>query len=59
MFTRVTTEAAALDSFLDMLFSIAHFRELPGVYLTRITIVGHDFSRRRFDRLHRLAIRWP
>ena len=59
MFTRVTIEDAALDSFQNVLFSIARFRELTGVYPTRITIVGHDFKRRRFEGLHRLALRWP
>lgn len=59
MFTRVTIEDAALDSFQNVLFSIARFHELTGVYPIRITIVGHDFKRRRFEGLHRLALRWP
>jgi hypothetical protein len=59
LFPRVTTEDAALDSFQNLLFSVARFRELTGVYPTRITIVGHDFKRRRFEQLHRLALRWP
>jgi hypothetical protein len=59
MFARVTTEDAALDSFQNVLFSIARFRELTGAYPTRITVVGHDFKRRRFEQLHRLALRWP
>ena len=62
MFPRVTTEATedpALDSFQDVLFFIARFRELTGAYPTRIAVVGHDFKRRRFERLHRLALRWP
>lgn len=59
MFTRVTIEDAALDSFQNVLFSIARFRELTGVYPKRITVVGHDFKRRRFEGLHRLALRWP
>jgi hypothetical protein len=43
-----------------MLFSIFRFRELTGVYLSRITVVGHAFKRRRrFEQLHRLALRWP
>ena len=58
MFARVTTEDAALDSFQNVLFSIARFRELTGAYPTRITIVGHNFKRRRFEQLHRLALRW-
>lgn len=59
MFARVTTEDAALDSFQNVLFSIARFREFTGAYPTRITIVGHDFKHRRFEQLHRLALRWP
>lgn len=59
MFTRVTVEDAALDSFQNVLFSIARFRELTGVYPTRITVVGHNFKRRRFEELHRIALRWP
>ncbi|KAI0295861.1 hypothetical protein B0F90DRAFT_1637318 [Multifurca ochricompacta] len=58
-FTRVTTEDAALDSFQNVLFSIARFREITGAYPHRITVVGHDFKRRRFEQLHRLALRWP
>ena len=59
LFTRVTVEDAALDSFQNVLFSIARFREVTGMYPTRITVVGHGFKRRRFEELHRLAIRWP
>ena len=58
-FTRATTEDAALDSFQNVLFSVARFRELTGAYPTRITIVGHNFKRRRFEQLHRRALRWP
>ncbi len=42
-----------------MLFSVARFREFTGAYPTRITVVGHDFKRRRFEQLHRRALRWP
>jgi len=55
----VTTEDAALDSFQNLLFSIARFREITGEYPTRITVVGHSFKRHRFERLHRHALRWP
>ncbi|KAH9169833.1 hypothetical protein EDB89DRAFT_2230974 [Lactarius sanguifluus] len=51
-FTRAATEDATLDSFQNVLFSVAHFRELTGAYLAHITIVGHDFKRRRFGQLH-------
>jgi len=59
MFTRAMTEDAALDSFQNVLFSIARFRELTGAYPARITVVGHNFKRRRFEQLHRRALRWP
>ena len=58
-FPRAITEDAALDSYQNVLFSIARFRELTGVYPSRITVVGHNFKRRRFEQLHRLALRWP
>jgi hypothetical protein len=58
-FPRATTEDAALDSYQNVLFSIARFRELTGAYPSRITVVGHAFKRRRFEQLHRLALRWP
>ena len=48
-FMRATTEDAALDLFQNELFSITRFRELTGAYPTRITIVGHNSKRRRFD----------
>lgn len=58
-FSRATIEDAALDSYQNVLFSIARFRELTGVYPSRITVVGHNFKRRRFEQLHRVALRWP
>ncbi|KAH9062426.1 hypothetical protein EDB87DRAFT_1821169 [Lactarius vividus] len=58
-FTRVTTEDTALGSFQNVLFSVARFHELTGVYPARITVVGHDFKRRRFEQLHRRALCWP
>ncbi|KAI9510926.1 hypothetical protein F5148DRAFT_1010229 [Russula earlei] len=59
VFSRVTTEDASLDSFQNLLFSIARFREITGAYPTRITVVSHRFKHYRFERLHRLALRWP
>jgi len=40
-------------------FSLARFREITGAYTTRMTVVGHSLRRRRFEQLHRLALRWP
>lgn len=58
-FARVTTEDHALDSFQNLLFSIARFHEYTGNYPTKITVVGYEFKRARFDDLHRAALRWP
>ena len=58
-FTRVTTEDDALDSYQNLLFSIARFYEYTGRYPSRITVVGYEFKRRRFTELHRAALRWP
>jgi hypothetical protein len=58
-FARVTTEDHALDSFQNLLFSIARFHEYTGDYPTKITVVGYEFKRARFTNLHRAALRWP
>ncbi|TFY71617.1 hypothetical protein EVG20_g1394 [Dentipellis fragilis] len=58
-FQRVTTEPFALDSYQNLLFSVARFREYTGGYPQKITVVGYEFKRRRFEELHRTAVRWP
>jgi hypothetical protein len=58
-FTRTTTEDYALDSFQNLLFSIARFHEYTGSYPVQITVVGYEFKRARFMDLHRAALRWP
>jgi hypothetical protein len=58
-FVRATTEDHALDSFQNLLFSIARFHEYTGRYPARITVIGYEMKRRRFTDLHRAAIRWP
>lgn len=58
-FARVTTENYALDSFQNLLFSIARFREYTSRFPERITVVGYEFKRARFSDLHRVALRWP
>ncbi|KAI0319603.1 hypothetical protein OF83DRAFT_769532 [Amylostereum chailletii] len=57
--SKATTELFALDSFQNLLFALARFREVAGAYPRRITVVGHEFKRRRFEELHRKALRWP
>ena len=56
---RTTTENHALDSFQNLLFSIARFREVTGHYPNRITVIGYEMKRRRFENLHLAFIRWP
>jgi hypothetical protein len=56
---RTTTEPYALDSFQNLLFSIARFHEVTGRYPARITVVGYEMKRRRFEELHARALRWP
>ncbi|KZO90720.1 hypothetical protein CALVIDRAFT_385606 [Calocera viscosa TUFC12733] len=56
---RVTTEDYSLDSFQNLLFSIARFREVVGRYPEKITVVGFGMKEARFTELHRKAIRWP
>ena len=55
----MTTEDDALDSYQNLLFSIARFHEYTGRWPSRITVVGYEFKRRRFTELHRAALRWP
>ncbi|EST06217.1 Rossmann-like alpha/beta/alpha sandwich fold [Kalmanozyma brasiliensis GHG001] len=55
---RMTTENYALDSFENLLFSIARFREYTAHYPARITVVGYAFKKARFEDLHAKAVRW-
>jgi len=56
---RTTTEEFATDSFENLLFSIARFREVTGNYPNKITVVSFSFKRRRFETLHAPALRLP
>jgi hypothetical protein len=58
-FPRATTETYALDSYQNFLFSLARFHEITGRYPTQVTIVGYEMKRRRFEELHRAALRFP
>ncbi|KAH0827312.1 hypothetical protein J3R83DRAFT_3936 [Lanmaoa asiatica] len=58
-FSRATTETYALDSYQNILFSIARFHEVTGRYPSQITVVGYEMKRRRFEELHRVAIKFP
>ncbi|KAI6044665.1 hypothetical protein EDC04DRAFT_3055900 [Pisolithus marmoratus] len=57
-FPRATTETYALDSYQNLLFSLARFHEVTGRYPSRVTVVGYEMKRRRFEELHRAAIRF-
>jgi hypothetical protein len=56
---RMVDERHATDSYQNVLFSLLRFQHLIGTYPTHITIISHDFKRRRFLDLHVPAIRWP
>jgi len=56
---RTTTEEFATDSFENLMFSIARFREVTGEYPKKITVVSFSFKQRRFETLHAPALRWP
>jgi hypothetical protein len=58
-FKRATTEEHALDSYQNLLFSIARFHEMTGSYPENITVIGFEMKRRRFEQLHIRALRWP
>jgi len=56
---RVTTEDYSLDSYQNLIFSLARFREVVGRYPEKITVIGFGMKGKRFTELHRKAIRWP
>jgi len=56
---RVFLEEHARDSFENLLFSICRFHEVTGHYPKKITMVGFDFKKDRFVKLHRYAIKFP
>ncbi|GAA5967958.1 hypothetical protein JCM3765_005559 [Sporobolomyces pararoseus] len=58
-FDRVTTEDYAMDSFQNLLFSIARFKEFTGHYPSYITVIGYGMKSNRFLKLHRKALLWP
>ncbi|KAG5189225.1 hypothetical protein JKP88DRAFT_206340 [Tribonema minus] len=56
---RAASEEFARDSFENLLFSVARFREITGHYPEKITIVGYDFKRDRYVNQHAAALRYP
>ncbi|KAL3901422.1 MAG: hypothetical protein SGCHY_000610, partial [Lobulomycetales sp.] len=56
---RAITEDYALDSLQNLLFSVCRFREYTQRYPSKITVVGFQFKKPRFTRLHRSALAFP
>lgn len=64
---RAFTEDFALDSFQNLLFSIARYHELAvtsgipssAAWPSKITVIGFEMKRRRFVELHRQALKFP
>lgn len=56
---RTFTEDRARDSYENLLFGLCRFYELTGRYPEAVTVVGYEFKRDRFVRLHRGALRFP
>ena len=56
---RAQLESQARDSLENLLFAVCRFHELTGAYPERVTVVSFAFKRRRFEELHRRALRLP
>jgi len=55
----VLLEELATDSYQNLVFSIAVFTRKFGHYPSNISVVTHEFKRKRFRDLHAKAICWP
>lgn len=55
----ITTEEFALDSFDNLLYSIARFKETTTLYPDYITVCGFGFKEERFLQFHSKAIDFP
>lgn len=55
----ISTEEFALDSFDNLLYSLARFHELTSNYASSVTIVGFGFKTKRFLQCHACAIDYP
>ena len=56
---RSFTEEHARDSFENLLFSVCRFFELTRKFPSKITVVGFESKRDRFQKLHLRAIGYP
>lgn len=60
VFDRVSVEEYARDLFENVFFSLCRFYEMMGRYPSKITIVGFEFKRERFEKLHlKQALAFP
>ncbi|ORY26865.1 hypothetical protein BCR39DRAFT_539840 [Naematelia encephala] len=59
LYLRTATEEYALDSYENLLFALARFKEVTGRWPVRVTIVGYGMKRRRYEHLHRASINFP
>lgn len=57
--SRMVTEEYAKDSHENVLFSLCRFSEMTAKYPTMVTVIGFEFKRKRFQDIHRLALRYP
>lgn len=55
---RVFAEEFARDSYENLLFSVCRYHEIAGKYPRKIVVVNWEYKRRRFEELHRVALRW-
>jgi len=56
---RAYTEEHARDSFENLLFGLCRFYEVTGRYPKRVTVVSYTLKERRFNEVHRAALRFP
>lgn len=55
---RAVLEEYALDSFLNVQYSLHRFRDIAGAWPERVTVCGWGFKQRRIAELHREALGW-
>lgn len=56
---RAYTEEHARDSFENLMFGLCRFYEVTGHYPRRVTVVSYTLKQRRFESVHRAALRFP
>jgi hypothetical protein len=56
---RTVLEEFATDSFENLMFALCRFRQVTGAYPARIAVISFSFKRKRFEEVHRQALRFP